>query len=86
MTGRPTKVIKFATDITAQKIAAAEFKGKRDAVNRVQAIIEFDLHGKVLTANDNFLNVMGYALDEVQGQHHAMFCDPEYVKTAHYRD
>lgn len=82
--GRPTKVIKFATDITAQKIAAAEFKGKRDAVNRVQAIIEFDLHGKVLTANDNFLNVMGYALDEVQGQHHRMFCDTGFVHSPEY--
>jgi len=82
--GRPTKVIKFATDITAQKIAAAEFKGKRDAVNRVQAIIEFDLHGKVLTANDNFLNVMGYALDEVQGQHHRMFCDAAFVHSPEY--
>jgi methyl-accepting chemotaxis protein len=82
--GRPAKVIKFATDITAQKIAAAEFKGKRDAVNRVQAIIEFDLHGKVLTANDNFLNVMGYALDEVQGQHHRMFCDTAFVHSPEY--
>lgn len=83
--GKPAKVIKFATDITAQKIAAAEFKGKRDAVNRVQAIIEFDLHGKVLTANDNFLNVMGYALDEVQGQHHRMFCDTAFVHSLEYQ-
>ena len=83
--GRPTKVIKFATDITAQKIAAAEFKGKRDAVNRVQAIIEFDLHGRVLTANDNFLNVMGYALEEVQGQHHRMFCDSTFVHSLEYQ-
>jgi methyl-accepting chemotaxis protein len=83
--GKPAKVIKFATDITAQKLAAAEFKGKRDAVNRVQAIIEFDLHGKVLTANDNFLNVMGYALDEVQGQHHRMFCDTAFVHSLEYQ-
>jgi len=82
--GKPVKVIKFATDITAQKIAAAEFKGKRDAVNRVQAIIEFDLHGRVLTANDNFLNVMGYALEEVQGQHHRIFCDSAFVHSPEY--
>ncbi|TYQ18880.1 UNVERIFIED_ORG: methyl-accepting chemotaxis sensory transducer with Pas/Pac sensor [Zoogloea ramigera] len=82
--GKPVKVIKFATDITAQKIAAAEFKGKRDAVNRVQAIIEFDLHGRVLTANDNFLNVMGYALEEVEGQHHRIFCDSAFVHSPEY--
>ena len=82
--GKPVKVIKFATDITAQKIAAAEFKGKRDAVNRVQAIIEFDLHGRIITANDNFLNVMGYALEEVQGQHHRIFCDSAFVHSPEY--
>ena len=82
--GKPVKVIKFATDITAQKIAAAEFQGKRDAVNRVQAVIEFDLQGRVLTANDNFLNIMGYALDEVRGQHHRMFCDPAFVHSPEY--
>ena len=82
--GKPVKVIKFATDITAQKIAAAEFKGKRDAVNRVQAIIEFDLLGRIITANDNFLNVMGYALEEVQGQHHRIFCDSAFVHSPEY--
>ena len=82
--GKPVKVIKFATDITAQKIAAAEFQGKRDAVNRVQAVIEFDLQGRVLTANDNFLNIMGYALDDVRGQHHRMFCDPAFVHSPEY--
>ena len=82
--GKPVKVIKFATDITTQKIAAAEFKGKRDAVNRVQAIIEFDLHGRIITANDNFLNVMGYALEEVQGQHHRIFCDSAFVHSPEY--
>ena len=83
--GKPVKVIKFATDITAQKFAAAEFQGKRDAVNRAQAVIEFDLTGKILHANNNFLNALGYTLDEVVGQQHAMFCEPAFSRSAEYR-
>lgn len=51
-------------------------KGKEEAVNRFQAVIEFDLDGTILTANDNFLKTMGYRLEEIQGQHHSMFVDP----------
>eukprot|EP01034_Spumella_vulgaris_P039389 gene39389-48678_t len=51
------------------------------ALNRVQAVIEFDLEGNILHANENFLQTLGYTLDEVQGKHHSMFCEPEYVKT-----
>jgi methyl-accepting chemotaxis protein len=83
--GKPTKVIKFATDVTERKLAAAEFQGKRDAVNRAQAVIEFDLSGKILDANDNFLKAVGYTLDEVVGQHHAIFCEPAYGRSPEYR-
>ncbi|MET0320196.1 MAG: PAS domain-containing methyl-accepting chemotaxis protein [Duganella sp.] len=83
--GKPAKVIKFATDITARKVAAAEFQGKRDAVNRAQAVIEFDLTGKILDANDNFLKAVGYTLSEVVGQHHAIFCEPAYARSPEYR-
>jgi len=56
------------------------------ALNRVQAVIEFELDGTILHANDNFLKVLGYTLAEVQGKHHAIFCDPEYAQTSEYRD
>jgi len=82
--GKPFKVVKFATDITAEKIRNANFEGKNQAVDRVQAVIEFDLHGKVLSANDNFLGVMEYTLDEVRGQHHRMFCDPAFSHSPEY--
>ncbi|SEN19884.1 methyl-accepting chemotaxis sensory transducer with Pas/Pac sensor [Duganella sp. CF517] len=82
--GKPFKVVKFATDITAEKMRNANFEGKNQAVDRVQAVIEFDLHGKVLSANDNFLAVMGYTLDEVRGQHHRMFCDPAFFHSPEY--
>ena len=54
------------------------------ALDRAQAVIEFDLGGHVVTANQNFLDAMGYELDEVVGQHHRMFCDPAYAETAEY--
>jgi methyl-accepting chemotaxis protein len=83
--GKPVKVVKFATDITAQKRMGAEIKGKLDAIGRSQAVIEFDMRGNVLSANDNFLRTMGYAEEEVLGAHHSMFCEGDYVKSSAYR-
>ncbi|MGV7209601.1 PAS domain S-box protein [Oxalobacteraceae bacterium A2-2] len=82
--GKPVKVVKFATDVTEAKTRNADFAGRNAAMDRVQAVIEFDLHGRVLAANDNFLNVMGYALEEIRGQHHRMFCEQAYVHTPEY--
>jgi methyl-accepting chemotaxis protein len=56
------------------------------ALDRVQAIIEFDLDGTVVSANQNFLDIFGYEKDEVVGQHHRMFCDPDYVASADYAE
>ncbi len=83
--GTPIKIVKFATDITQQKRQDAEIKGQLEAIGRSQAVIEFDLRGNVLSANDNFLRTMGYTADEVAGAHHSMFCDPALVKSAAYR-
>jgi len=83
--GKPYKVVKYATDITAQVQSAAESKGQLVAINRVQAVIEFTLDGRILTANDNFLNTLGYRLDEVKGQHHSMFVDAAYRASDEYR-
>ncbi|WP_426805117.1 methyl-accepting chemotaxis protein [Stenotrophomonas sp. SrG] len=83
--GRPVKVVKFATDITAQQMQAADFAGQLAAINTSQAVIEFSLDGCILSANDNFLATTGYALDEVRGQHHSMFAEPEYARSAEYR-
>ncbi|MFF2048095.1 methyl-accepting chemotaxis protein [Stenotrophomonas bentonitica] len=83
--GRPYKVVKFATDITAQKFQAADFAGQLAAINKSQAVIEFDLEGRILAANENFLAAMGYALEEVRGQHHSMFAEPEHRQSAEYR-
>ena len=84
--GKPLKVVKFAADITGQKMRSAEHKAQVEAIDKGQAVIEFDLDGKVLCANRNFLASMGYTLREIQGQHHSMFCTNEYVQSAEYRD
>jgi methyl-accepting chemotaxis protein len=82
--GKPVRVVKFATDVTANKLQTAEYEGKIEAINRAQAVIEFDLEGRVITANENFLRIFGYGLDEVVGKHHRMFCDPGYAETPEY--
>ena len=84
--GRPLKVIKFATDITAAKRLSSETAGKIEAIARSQAVIEFDMRGNILTANSNFLRAVGYTLEEVQGQHHSMFCDDILVRSEAYRN
>ena len=84
--GRPIKIVKFAVDVTEQKLRNAEFEGKVNAVYRAQAVIEFDLEGNVLQANDNFLRTIGYSAREIAGQHHSMFCAPEYITSEEYRD
>ncbi|WP_372020149.1 methyl-accepting chemotaxis protein [Tistrella mobilis] len=83
--GRPVKVVKYATDITAEKTAAADLDGQIRAIRKALAVIEFDLDGKVLWANDNFLNVIGYRLDEIQGRQHSMFVDAAERDSADYK-
>jgi len=84
--GNPVKVVKFATDVTAQKLRNAEFEAKVAAIDKGQAVIEFDLSGQVISANRNFLAATGYTLREVVGQHHSVFCSAEYTQGAEYRD
>ena len=85
MNGKPFKVVKYATDITAAKLQAADFSGQLSAINKAQAVIEFSLDGKILNANDNFLNTLGYSLAEIKGQHHGMFVDPDHRASIEYR-
>jgi methyl-accepting chemotaxis protein len=84
--GKPVKVIKFATDITEKKIRGMEDAGKISAIGRAQAVIEFNLDGTIITANENFLATVGYRLDEIQGKHHSMFVSPAERDSAAYRE
>ncbi len=82
--GRPFKVVKFATDVTAQKLQNADYSGQIAAIGKSQAVIEFELDGTIRCANENFLNAMGYSLDEVRGRHHRMFMLPAERDTGAY--
>jgi methyl-accepting chemotaxis protein len=84
--GRPFKVVKFATDITEQKMRDMDFAGQLVAINKAQAVIEFTLDGKILHANENFLKVLNYSLDEIRGKHHSMFVEPAYAQSPDYRE
>jgi methyl-accepting chemotaxis protein len=84
--GRTTSIVKFATDVTDRKLADAEVRGKLDALDKSQAIIEFDLDGTIQTANKNFLDTMGYSLEEVRGEHHRIFVAEEDRDTPAYKE
>lgn len=83
--GKPFKVVKFATDITAQKIKTSDYESQLAAIDKSQAVIEFDLKGNILKANDNFLKTTGYTPQELKGKHHRMFCTPEYANSHEYQ-
>ncbi|MBO0906254.1 PAS domain-containing methyl-accepting chemotaxis protein [Jiella sp. MQZ13P-4] len=80
-----TKVLKLATDITAVKLAAAENRGKIEALSRSQAVIEFKPDGTIVTANENFCATMGYRLEDIVGRHHSMFVEPGFAASEEYR-
>ncbi len=82
---RPYKVVKFATDITDEVVRNADYSGQLAAISKSQAVIEFDLQGHILTANDNFLTAVGYSLAEIQGKHHSMFVEPAFRQSDEYR-
>ena len=83
--GKPFKVVKYATDITASKLRNADYEGQLAAIDKAQATIEFDLNGNILKVNDNFLNAVGYSREEVVGKHHSIFVDSETVSGNEYR-
>ena len=72
-------------DIVTQRLEyESNFKGQLDAISKAQAVIEFELDGTVIVANENFQNALGYTLQEIQGHHHRMFVDPAYAASPEY--
>ncbi|KQS84821.1 methyl-accepting chemotaxis protein [Rhizobium sp. Leaf383] len=84
--GRPYKVVKFATDITAVRDKAIEDAGKLDAISRSQAVIEFEPTGEIITANENFCQGLGFTLAEIVGRHHSLFCRRDYAASTEYKN
>ena len=83
--GRVTRVVKFASDITARRLSAIDADAKVTAIGKVQAVIEFAPDGTILDANDNFLQALGYTREEIAGRHHSMFVDPAEAASPAYR-
>ncbi|MHB0771011.1 methyl-accepting chemotaxis protein [Bradyrhizobium sp. 5.13L] len=84
--GKPFGVVKFATDVTAEKLKNADLAGQIAAIDKAQAVIEFNMDGSIITANANFLGALGYTLAEIKGKHHSMFVDPSERDSATYRE
>ena len=77
------KAIKQALSSALAKLRAAE--ARKMAVDRSTAMIEFKPDGTIVSANENLLATMGYRLEEIVGQHHRIFCFPDYQASAEYR-
>ena len=84
--GKPFKVVKFATETTNERLRNANFEGQLVAISKAQAVIEFNLDGTVLSANNNLLSTLGYALEEIKGRHHSMFVDESYRQSSEYKE
>src|SRR4051812_46214818 len=87
-TKKQPRAAKAAASSNNVSIDAKELEGLRgqmQAINRSQAVAEFELDGTLITANENFLGLFGYALEEVRGKHHSMFVDQNYAMGAKYR-
>jgi len=80
--GRPVKVIKYASDISQQKLKDSELQ----ALSKTQAVINFSLDGTIIDANENFLKCTGYKKEEIIGKHHELFCEPSYSKSKAYQE
>lgn len=83
--GNVTRVIKLALDVTEGHIKAVQDAATLRAINRSQAVIRFKPDGTILDANQVFLDVIGYSLDEVRGQHHRLFVDPQFAASEDYK-
>ncbi len=82
--GRIIKIIKFAQDITHQKQRALDYQSQLEAISKSNGVVEFDLNGHILWANENFLKLMGYEVKEVIGLHHRLFVQEKEQKSTEY--
>ncbi len=86
MNGKLFRVVKYATDVTQDKLRSAYFRSQIDAIGKSQAVIEFNLDGTIVDANENFLSTVGHDLNDIVGQHHVMFVEKDYSSTDEYKD
>ena len=84
--GKVIEIIKLAQDITKNRLRNLHYIGQVKAINKSNAVIEFDMEGKILNVNDNFLSSVGYMKDEVIGKHHSIFCEESYKNSNEYKE
>ena len=84
--GQITSIVKVAADVTERKSKSADVEGQVAMISKWQAVVEFDLQGRVLNANEIFLKTMGYDIDEVRGRPHATFVAPGEAQSAEYQE
>ena len=75
-----------ADQVSVDREQLADYQGQIAAINKAQAVIQFAMDGTVLDANDNFLNALGYRLEEIKGHHHSMFVDEAFRESPEYRE
>ena len=78
--GRVTRVVKMASDVTARHQRLQHLEALSQALDRSRAMIEFTPSGEIISANANFLDAMGYRLNEIAGKHHRIFCDEAFLR------
>jgi methyl-accepting chemotaxis protein len=83
--GKPEKYMGIRFDITKETYEKQAAIGVLNAIDASYAFVEFDTQGNVLTANENFLKLLEYKIDEIVGKNHRMFIDPIYSKTDEYK-
>lgn len=83
--GKPRKYIGIRYDITKMEMERQTAANILEAIGKSQAVIEFNMDGTIISANENFLNALGYTLDEIKGKHHSIFVDPAYKASADYQ-
>ncbi len=73
-------------DVSIWKDEKARFNSMLEAIDKSQAVIEFQLDGTIVTANENFLKTVGYTLDEIKGRHHSLFVDEAFRQSHEYKE
>src|SRR3546814_7128078 len=81
------RISDWSSDVCSSdlKLHMADFEGQLAAIDESQAVIQFNLDGTILQANENFLNALGYTLAEVKGKHHSIFVEPATVQSPEYK-
>jgi len=86
ISGALTEYTSIRQDLTELKRKELEIRNRMNAINKSNAVVEFDMDGNIMYANDQFCETMGYTHEELQGKHHQMFVTTTYAESLEYMD